>query len=90
MNGALPPTADPRFAATIMHSEAFREALNEFEDTRRLPVPDERSPAWNAWEAACIESWNAVVAVIDHYCAVRVLTVLTETEKEEQETEDDE
>lgn len=59
------------FQQSIVHHDAFREALTEFERTRKLPAPDEARPAWRAWDAACVAAHRAVVASVDHYCARR-------------------
>lgn len=77
MKEVLSPMADSTlFNRTVAHNDAFRETLLEFADTRRVPIPEEPSPAWCAWEAACSEAFMAVIASVDHYCAGRVLEVL--------------
>lgn len=77
MKGALSPMAESTlFQQSIFHHDAFREAISNFEKTRKLPPPDEESPEWLAWDVACIEAYRAVVASIDHYCARRVHDVL--------------
>jgi hypothetical protein len=70
------------FNRTVAHNDAFRETLFEFADTRRFPIPEEPSPAWRAWEAACSEAFTAVIASVDHYCAGRVLEILTAVAQE--------
>jgi hypothetical protein len=70
------------FNRTVAHNDAFRETLLAFEDTRSLPTPEEPSPAWRAWEAARSEAFMAVIASVDHYCAGRVLEVLTAVTQE--------
>lgn len=61
---------------SIAHNHAFRETLMDFAVTRAIPAPPEESPEWDAWNAALAESFKAVTASIDHYCAVRVLDAL--------------
>lgn len=61
---------------SIAHNHAFRETLLDFAVTRAIPAPPEASPEWDAWNAALAESFKAVIASIDHYCAVRVLEAL--------------
>jgi hypothetical protein len=61
---------------SIVHNHAFRETLLDFARTRARPAPPESAPEWEAWNKAFSEAFRAVIASVDHYCAVRVLDSL--------------
>jgi hypothetical protein len=61
---------------SIVNNDAFRETLLDFAKTRALLAPQEPSLEWDAWNAAFAEAFRAVIASVDHYCAVRVLEAL--------------
>lgn len=61
---------------SIVNNDAFRETLLDFAKTRTLPAPQEPSLEWDAWNTAFADAFRAVIASVDHYCAVCVLEAL--------------